>query len=66
MVNISQYGQKEIETCKMVLIELIHLFGEFKDEMVIIGGWVPYFLFPNSSEPHIGSLDIDVAFDFVQ
>ncbi|MBI5026516.1 MAG: hypothetical protein HZC12_07300 [Nitrospirae bacterium] len=64
MVSKSQYGDKEIKACKAVLLELVHLLGEIKDEMVIIGGWAPTFLFPQSDDPHVGSLDIDVALDF--
>jgi hypothetical protein len=64
MVSKSQYGDKEVKACKAVLLELVHLLGEIKDEMVIIGGWVPTFLLPQSDDPHVGSLDIDVALDF--
>jgi hypothetical protein len=64
MVSKSQYGEREVNACKSVLIELVHLLGEIKDEMVIIGGWTPTFLLPQSEEPHIGSLDIDVALNF--
>ncbi len=64
MVGKSQYGDKEVKACKSVLLELVHLLGEIKDEMVIIGGWAPTFLFPQSDDPHVGSLDIDVALNF--
>ncbi len=64
MVSKSQYGDREVNACKAVLLELVHLLGEIKDEMVIIGGWTPTFLFPQSDDPHVGSLDIDVALDF--
>lgn len=64
MVSKSQYGEKEVKACKAVLLELVHLLGEIKNEMVIIGGWTPTFLFPQSDDPHVGSLDIDVALDF--
>jgi hypothetical protein len=47
-----------------VLIELVHLMGEFRDHMVVVGGWVPSLLFPEAAEPHTGSLDIDLALDF--
>jgi predicted nucleotidyltransferase len=33
---------------------------------VIIGGWTPALLFPQSDDPHIGSLDIDIAPDFAK
>jgi len=64
MVSKSQYGEREVNACKAVLIELVHLMGEIKDEMVIIGGWTPVFLLPQAEEPHVGSLDIDVALNF--
>ncbi|MEK6698597.1 MAG: hypothetical protein AABZ10_06070 [Nitrospirota bacterium] len=66
MASKSDYAPEEVKACKSVLVELIHLFGEIKDEMVIIGGWTPALLFPQSVEPHIGSLDIDVALNFAK
>jgi hypothetical protein len=42
MVSKAQYGQKEVNACRSVLLELVHLLGELKDEMVIIGGWTPW------------------------
>ena len=64
MVSRSDYGEREVATCRSVLLELIHVLGEFKEHMIIIGGWVPTFLFPRAEERHVGSLDIDVALDF--
>jgi hypothetical protein len=64
MVSKSQYDEVAVKACESVLLELVHLLGEFKDEMVIIGGWVPKFLIDQTGEPHIGSLDIDIALDF--
>lgn len=64
MVSKSQYGEREVSACKAVLLELVHLLGELKEDVVIIGGWSPTFLLPQLSEPHIGSLDIDVALNF--
>ena len=66
MVSKSQYGELEVSACKAVLLELVHLLGKLKDNIVIIGGWSPTFLLPQSSEPHIGSLDIDVALNFAR
>lgn len=34
MVSIGQYSDREVEACKRVLVELIHILGEFKDEIV--------------------------------
>lgn len=64
MVSKSQYGEREVNACKAVLLELVHLLGELKDDMVIIGGWIPTFLLPQFNDPHVGTLDIDVALNF--
>ena len=32
--------------------------------MVLVGGWVPYFLLNEKGEEHTGSIDIDLALDF--
>jgi hypothetical protein len=64
MVSKSHYGEREVEACKAVILELVHLLGEFKDEAVIIGGWTPSFLLPQSEDAHVGSLDIDLALNF--
>ncbi len=64
MVSKSQYADKEVKACRSVLLELVHLLGEIKDEIVIIGGWTPAFLFPQLDDPHVGSLDIDIALNF--
>src|SRR3989337_726932 len=64
MVSKSQYRELDVRACKAVLLELVRLLAELKEEMVLIGGWAPTFLLPQSSEPHIGSLDIDVALNF--
>ncbi len=49
MVSKSDYTPEEVQACKKVLVEIIHIFGEIKDEMVIIGGWTPALLFPQSA-----------------
>lgn len=64
MVSRSDYGIKEVNACKSVLLELVHLLMELKDHIVVIGGWIPTFLFPQSEDPHVGSLDIDLAMNF--
>lgn len=64
MVSRRDYTAEAIEACKTVLVELIHLMGEFRDHLVVVGGWVPGLLLPNAQEPHVGTTDIDLALDF--
>lgn len=64
MVTQDDYRSEELDACRSVLIELIHLLGDFKNEIAIVGGWVPQLLLPTAGEPHVGTLDVDIAFDF--
>ena len=64
MVTGSDYPKNEVEACLSVLVEFMTLLGEFKDSIVLVGGWVPYFLIEERKQEHTGSLDIDAAFDF--
>jgi hypothetical protein len=64
MVTRSDYPKNEVEACLSVLVEFMTLLGEFKDSIVPVGGWVPYFLIQERKQEHTGSLDIDAALDF--
>jgi hypothetical protein len=60
MATRSEYGQREIEAARSVLVELMQILGEYREGMVLIGGWVPFFLFGSE---HVGSTDVDIALD---
>ena len=47
-----------------MLVELMTVLGEFRDHIVLAGGWVPYFLLEKGRYEHVGSLDIDIVLDF--
>lgn len=47
------------QAARAVLIEVINVLGSFKNEIVIVGGWVPELRYPGKN--HIGSLDVDLA-----
>jgi len=44
---------------RAVLIEVVNVLGAFRDDFVLVGGWVPELLFPDCNHP--GSLDVDLA-----
>jgi hypothetical protein len=44
----------------------VHLLGEYKDDMVLIGGWIPEVLLPHQSGPHVGSMDVDLALNHMK
>ena len=48
MVTRRDYTAEGVEAARSVLIELVHLLGEYKDDIVLIGGWIPEVLLPLS------------------
>jgi len=58
------YSADALRANRTVLIELMQILGEFRDHVVVVGGSVPGLLLRDSVEPHVGTLDIDLAFDF--
>jgi hypothetical protein len=58
------YGHRHIAAARRVLVDLGQVLGSwFADSIVVVGGWVPDLLLPDSDEPHIGSIDVDLALD---
>ena len=41
------------EAVRAVLIEVVNILGAFKDDMVIVGGWVPDLKYPGKN--HVGT-----------
>lgn len=58
--STSDYPPDAVEAAKSVLVELVHILGEYRSDMVVVGGWVPPLLMPEGRD-HVGSTDVDVA-----
>lgn len=54
------YGFDEVSAAKSILIEIMHILGAYKEQIILVGGWVPEILFPKSLIPHVGSNDVDI------
>jgi hypothetical protein len=62
MVNPrAEYSELAPEAAKMVLLELVRTLGEYRDDIVLVGGWVPELLFSDANPKHVGSTDVDLA-----
>lgn len=57
------YSLRQIEAAHRVLVDLGQVLAAYADCMVVVGGWVPDLLLPEAEEPHIGSIDVDLALD---
>ena len=61
MVRKRDYTEDAVNAARSVLLEVARLLGEYGEDMVIVGGWVPGLILPAESIEHIGSIDVDVA-----
>jgi len=65
---MAQYPQKQIDISLALLFEIVDALQGYGDDVVLVGGWAPYFVlkrFANSAEQeHVGSLDADLALNF--
>jgi hypothetical protein len=59
----TDYSAEAVAAARAVMLELVRLLGEYRDEIVIVGGWVPDLLLPLARPGHIGSTDVDLALD---
>jgi len=62
-VTRADYNTKQVEAARSVLLEIMLALGEYRDGLVLVGGWTPVFLIPEPSRPHVGSIDVDLAVD---
>jgi len=52
------YDRDATETSKGALVELCRALRQYRSDMVLAGGWAPYFLVKDYFD-HCGSIDID-------
>ena len=58
------YTKGQREAAHRVLVELTNLFTQYKEEIRIVGGWVPDLMFPERE--HIGSVDVDLLINHLK
>jgi hypothetical protein len=65
MLSISDYKSETTETIVRTCIHLASVLGDVKDDIVLIGGMVPFFLVDQSAmeyeHKHCGSMDADIV-----
>lgn len=57
------YSRRQVEAARRVLVDIGQVLASFADCLVVVGGWVPDLLLADAEEPHIGSIDVDLALD---
>lgn len=52
-----------VKAARLVLLELADLLEGERDKIVFVGGTACALLFPQESDPHEGTIDVDIALD---
>jgi hypothetical protein len=63
MVTRLDYNEQMVQAAHAVLLELVHILGEYREGIALVGGWVPGLLLPEDADRHVGSMDVDIALD---
>jgi hypothetical protein len=66
--TITDYTFRLTDASKSVLLELMTALISYREALVLVGGWVPYFLLErykkeDNSFEHVGSIDLNIAID---
>jgi hypothetical protein len=61
--SASDYDDVGAQAVFSVLLEIGQVLGAYRDRFVVIGGSVPWLLFPDATPAHVGTLDIDLSLD---
>lgn len=66
VVKRDDYPEPMVEAARSVMLELVRLLGEYREDVVVIGGWVPELLMPDARPAHVGSTDVDLALNHLR
>jgi hypothetical protein len=61
--NEADYSKRQTAAARRVLVDVGQVLASFVDCLVVVGGWTPDLLLPDADEPHVGSIDVDLALD---
>ena len=63
--KLEDYSADQLKACESVLLELSRVLGAYWQDIALVGGWVPKLLANDEEEPHVGTVDIDLAFNYL-
>jgi len=60
----TDYSAGQTAAAHRVIVEIVNILSEYRDDMLIVGGWVPDLLFPD--QDHVGSIDVDMLLNHLK
>lgn len=61
--HANEYDGRGASAVYAVVLEIGQVLGAYRDRFVIIGGSVPWLLFPDAQPAHVGTMDVDLSLD---
>jgi hypothetical protein len=52
VIKRTDYNAEAVEAARSVMLELSRVLGEYQNDMVIVGGWVPELLIEQAPRTH--------------
>jgi hypothetical protein len=57
----SDYQSEDVNICFSVLVELMTVLSKFRKNIVLVGGWIPWFLIPERPDGASNEIPIKIA-----
>ena len=52
MVTKGDYNEAMVQAAHSVLLEVMRVLGEYREDIAVVGGWVPELVIPDSSHQY--------------
>lgn len=65
-LTFRDYSEDQIAAAKSVLLELVRLLAEYRDDIVVVGGWVPELTLRAYPNRYVGTIDVALALNHVR
>ena len=59
--EIRGHKERVTEATRQVLMEVFKLLEDFHESLILVGGWVPIMIIPESEDKHVGTIDVDLV-----
>ena len=59
--EIRGHKERVIGATRQVLMEVFKLLEDFHESLILVGGWVPIMIIPESEDKYVGTIDVDLV-----
>ena len=59
--EIRGHKERVIEATHQVLLEVFKILKDFRESLILVGGWVPIMIIPESEDKYVGTIDVDLV-----